>query len=242
MNQYDTYSAVEKAALAAHWPVSTRAQVLEALPGRSWDSMRKQAQNQKLRRPDPQAWTPEHEAILREHYPSGGAVEVAKLTGRTLAQCYDKAYRISIRYEGKPGPVANRHRPALRKKKPREISIRQRLAAERREERLRKLLTPKPKPVPAPKVAKAPKAPAPVTPKPDPVRPPSARTPNLNAQKNATVAKQKQAAEKPKDYVSADMIRVLPPTHPARVAYTRAAYKGMPAAQAAFHEAMKQAA
>lgn len=78
----------------------------------------------------------------------------------------------------------------------------------------------------------------------DPVKR-SPDTPTLNTR--AEVKRRAEAAEKqkPKPYVTAEEIRSLSAAHPARLAWTRAAYNGPAAATAAFREAMnayKQAA
>jgi hypothetical protein len=45
-------------------------------------------------------WTPEEDDILRAHYPRGGAVAVAQLTGRTRGACVDRAYCLGVRFSG----------------------------------------------------------------------------------------------------------------------------------------------
>ena len=45
----------------------------------------------------PNAWTPEHDAVLREHYLSGGSARVAELLGRTANSVQCRAAKIGVK-------------------------------------------------------------------------------------------------------------------------------------------------
>jgi hypothetical protein len=106
---------------------------------------------------------------------------------------------------------------------------------------------PEKKAVGRPPKAKAEAAPAPTpkpAPKPGAVKPEpvkrSPATPNLNTRAEQRRLAEKLQEQKPKPYVTADQLRALSATHPARLAWTRAAYHGPQAATDAFHQAMSQ--
>lgn len=228
------WASAELDLLRTHYAARTpRAEILGLLPARTWKAIVGRAHSLGLSRGH--QWTEVEIEHLRAYYPREGTKGVREWVPRFSAQqIRQKACLLGILSVRHPGPP-----PA----KPLSPS-KQRRADARNANRASRLLTPQvPKP---PRVRKTAKVAAPIEPKPDPVRPPSIRTPNLTAQKNAVAAKQKQAAEKPPGYVSAEQIKALAPNHPARIAYTVGASRGgMPAAQKAFHEtmnALKQAA
>jgi hypothetical protein len=74
---------------------------------------------------------------------------------------------------------------------------------------------------------------------PEPVKR-SPSTPILNARADARRRAEAERAKKPKPYVTASDFEGLGATHPARVAYTRAANHGPAAATEAFYQAMNQ--
>lgn len=228
MSTAPRWTAAENALLRAKYPnARTTESILELFPGRNVQGLRMQAGRLKIKRAQaPGAWSSAHFAILQAYYPTQGAAYVAQRVGRTADRVRGYAYEHGIRYcqpaacqlpteKKKPGPQPGAvYKPRARKAPA----------------------------VAPPKPAKPPVARAEAKSLPLPGVQANVRTPNLNAQKAAVAAKKKEASEKPATYVSADMIRALPAVHPARLAYTRAARQGMPAAQAAYHEAMKQAA
>lgn len=222
------YTPAELAALRAHFPVSARPVLLAALPGRSWNSVRKQAQALRLRRPTPHDWTPAQVALLRAHYPLGGAKRTAELTGRNASACSDKAYHLGIKYT----PASRRPRPAGRTSAPKAPAAsppprpKERVPPTRKPAR-----EPKAKAAAAPKLATAPKALA------RPPAPPTARTPNLLAQK-ATRQRQEVTRREATDWLS-DLKR-LPGSHPARLAFTIGARRGLAAGKAAYLQALAQ--
>lgn len=292
------YSEAEQAFVKQLYPRHPQAEILTALPGRTWASISSMASKLGVKRELPanhtRAWSAAHEAILQEHYPTKGAAYVAPLVGRLHRTVLSKAGHMGLTRVYAPRPIAaKKPRPprALRSstQPPRAVWSERELAAlrehyptkggpylrtvlgrsqqaisdkasrlgivytggvdkvelqaqrkaaraERRKmkeaARREKLAHRQPvgrprKPVVAVVVAPVKRSPA---------------TPNLNARAEARRKAERTQQAKPKPYVTADQLRKLPAAHPARLAYTRAAYHGPAAATEAFYAAMKQAA
>ena len=99
-----TYSPAEEATLAALYPSAPRADVLAALPGRTWHSV--QIKACQLDIPRVLQWPPEAVAVLRAHYPAHGAAYVARLLGKDPEDITKKASNMHIgrAYAPKPAP------------------------------------------------------------------------------------------------------------------------------------------
>lgn len=214
------FTEEEVAALRKHWPKGSRATLLAELPGRSWSSIQYKAKGLKVRRgrvmPPVMAnsWSYAHLAVLREHYETKGPKFVAERIGRKPGTVGMMAHKLGLKVQRQPAAP----KPAPRPTPLPAVQATEHNPARKATNTLKPLLV-------TGAVAKT-----------------SPNTPNLNAQKAAVQRVRGQAVAKPADYVSAEMIRALGPNHPARIAYTRAARQGMPAAQQAYHEAMKTAA
>jgi len=85
------YTEAEVAALRQLFPTAPAAEVLAALPRRNWATIARKASSLHLRRKHrmPTEWSAADVQLLREHYPSGGAVAVLPLLSR-------KANRLAI--------------------------------------------------------------------------------------------------------------------------------------------------
>lgn len=193
------YSPAEHATLAAFYPSATRAEVLAALPGRSWHGITMVASANKIRRNT--IWSAAEVALLLAEYPLHGAVAVGKMLGKTQLAVIRKAYNLGLKREHAS--------PELRKalKSARAILRYNRLAAERppRPARVRR-----PPPVKAPRlvVVKA---------KPVLLAKPRPMLPNLNAAKQTRKRTEKAATAAVE--ITAEQIRRLDYSHPGRIAY-----------------------
>jgi len=200
----------ERLLLAKLYPTAEKAEILAALPKRTWVSIQCQAVKQGLSRPSyiAPAWTEAENEIIRVNYPtlySRGTAQL--LPGRSRGATRKQAHLLGIK-------AINRRPETIRAKSPKAAPKPKKEAAAR-----------KPKPV----VQKP--APAPVK------RSPA--TPNLNAQAAKQQAKKAEAA-RPKEFVTAAEVQALSANHPARWAWTRAARNGPAAATIAFHQAMNE--
>ena len=142
-NQHTAYSADELAWLRAHYATAPRAEVLAAVPNRTWSNIRNQAYKMRvtgrakfLPVNKVTSWGPENRAALLAHYPLGGSILVAGLTGLTRTAVRSEANRQGLHYAG----------------------LNQRPQAPKA-----------PRPLPAPRVAAAPRPKAVAAPKPAPV-------------------------------------------------------------------------
>ena len=195
-NQHTAYTADELAWLRAHYATAPRAEVLAAVPNRTWTNIRNQAYKMRVTGRDKflpankvTSWGPENRAVLLAHYPLGGSILVAGLTGLTRTAVRSEANRQGLHYAGL------NQRPQLPK------------AA---------------RPQPAPRVAPAPRPKAVVAPVPAAKR--SGGTPNLDLAKAAR--KQQEKAAKSAAPITAEAIRQLPANHPARHAYAMGGQRG----------------
>lgn len=215
------YSDKECATVRKFWPSATRAELLAALPGRTWNSIQHQARRLYVRRlsrihqgPYKSAWSPEHLELLRAHYPKEGSGYVADLVGRGTGAVTMMAKKLGIRRQW-AGPM-----PRVAKPRPvRAVAV-------------KVAKTPASK---ASKSALAKQQPEPVAIQPvkrSPV------TPVLNARAEARRRAEKEQQTKPKPFVTVDQLKAAP--QPVRWAYTCAANRGPAAATEAFHAAMQK--
>ena len=195
-NQHTAYTADELAWLRAHYATAPRAEVLAAVPNRTWTNIQNQAykmrvtgRNRFLPPANVTSWGPENRAALVAHYPLGGSALVAGLTGLTRTAVRSEASRQGLAYVGVS------QRPQLPK------------AA---------------RPLPAPRGAAPPRPKAVLAPVPAAKR--SAGTPNLDLAKAAR--KQQEKAAKSAAPITAEAIRQLPANHPARHAYAMGGQRG----------------
>jgi hypothetical protein len=219
------YSEAEHALLVAHYPQASRADVLAALPGRTWCSIQGHAIRTQVRRHAyrTKPWTAADVALLQARYATTPTAELAARLGRTAQAVKMCAVRLRLTAERR-GPRQQPPRPprakAVKPTKPPKptLVLKARAAAK-----------PKPKPM-APDPAKGKALPTPGLQT-------NAGTPNLNAAKAARKAAQ-QAAKRPVVVTAAELSK-YDYAHPARQAYNRAAHLGGHVAQQAFHAALK---
>lgn len=123
-NQHRPYTMQENRYLRAHYITDTQADIMANLPGRRWTNIGNQAsrlgcsgRTHVMPVKQISSWHEANLAILRTHYPTGGAVKVAALTGLTLHAVRAAASRNNIHYvaQGR-GPRAHRpYRPRASK-------------------------------------------------------------------------------------------------------------------------------
>jgi hypothetical protein len=219
----------EEAILLKCFPTTQKPALLALLPGRTWAAISSQAVRCNLRRVEwhRHAWSAEHLALLREHFPTKGGAYVSRLVGRPPGNVSKAAVRYGVKREW-PAPAPRVRTRPTKAAKPKVAKVKA----------VKVKAKPKPIKVAAPKPAKAPKVLAP-KPLPMPGVQSNVRTPNLNALKNER-QRERREAEKKTDWLAG--MRNLPAAHPARMAYTIAARHGGAAAKEAYFQALKQAA
>ena len=199
------YTPAERAALVALYHASPKADILAALPGRSWNALHLQAAAMGLSRPLG-TWSKDELLVLAAEYPRNGGKYVAALLGKDEEDVRRKAWQQRI---GRlPATAEQRAQRAAK------------LLVTRRNRYLKNLperpkQTVKLAPVVKPEAGKA-------TPLLSTRR--SAKTRNLNLQKEAD--RRKREAAKVVVSVTADAIRKLPANHPGRYAYAMGGVRG----------------
>ena len=89
------YTAAERAALAALYHAGTKADIMAAVPGRSWNALQLQAAALGVVR-QPGNWSEAELLILSTDYPSNGAKYVAALVGKDEEEVRRKAWQQHI--------------------------------------------------------------------------------------------------------------------------------------------------
>lgn len=192
------YTPAERAALVALYSAAPKADILATLIGRSWNALQLQANAMGLTRPLSK-WSAADLVVLATDYPANGAKYVAANIGKDEEEVRRKAWNLHI--SRLPATAEQRAQRAA-------------LLLVTRRNRYLKNLAERPKqtvklaPVVKPVVVKA----APLL-----SIKRSAKTPNLNLQKEAD--RRKREAAKVVVSITADAIRKLPANHPARHAY-----------------------
>jgi hypothetical protein len=81
------YTPAEITLLRTLYPAALQADILAAFPGRRWETIARKANSLGIKRLKtmPGQWLPEELAILRKHYPIGGAAAVLPLLTRKIA-------------------------------------------------------------------------------------------------------------------------------------------------------------
>jgi hypothetical protein len=226
------WTAAEQALFRDLYPRATKQEILAALPRRTWVGLGRYAYKLQVKRTcdGRLPWTDAENEVLREHYNKLSRTDLALKLNRSWQSVKMAATRLGL---SKPRALSRQEKEerdaAARMARLQKIEAKQKAKGRKAKQRAVPVVA-KPKPKPAPK---------PVVIAPEPVKR-SPATPILNARVEQRRLADKQREQKPKPFVTADQIRSLSASHPARQAWTRAAYHGPQAATDAFYAAMQQ--